>query len=124
LPAEPGRSALAEPLAESEADLLRALSPLIGPRPRALKRFYNAYRLARIGAAPRGAVALALAALMASDPAAAAALRWTLANEAEAPPAAPSELKAVYESLRAQGMDKPAARAAFAQARRFAPWAG
>jgi hypothetical protein len=51
-------------------------------------------------------------------------LRWTLASEAAAPPAAPAALKAAFEALSVQGMDKDAARAAFAQARRFAPWEG
>jgi hypothetical protein len=122
--ADPGRSALAEPLDEAEIGFLKIASPLIGARPRALKRFYNAYRLARIGEAPRAAVALSLAALMAPDAGVAAALRWTLASKTEAAPAAPAELKAAFESLGVQGMDKDAARAAFAQARRFAPWAG
>jgi len=121
---EPGRSALAEPLDEAEIGFLKAASPLIGARPRALKRFYNAYRLARLGGAPRAAVALSLAALMAPEADVAAALRWTLASEAVAPPAAPAALKAAFEALSVQGMDKDAARAAFAQARRFAPWEG
>ncbi len=121
---DPGRSALAEPLDEAEIGYLKTASPLIGARPRALKRFYNAYRLARIGEAPRAAVALSLAALMAPDADVAAALRLTLASEAEVAPAAPAELKAAFEALSVQGIDKDAARAAFAQARRFAPWAG
>jgi hypothetical protein len=120
---DPGRSALADPLDEAEIGFLKTASPLIGARPRALKRFYNAYRLARIGEAPRAVVALSLAALMAPDASVAAALRWTLANEAEAPPAGPAELKAAFEALSVQGVGKDAARAAFAQARRFAPYA-
>ena len=69
-------------------------------------------------------MALSLAALMAPEADVAAALRWTLASEAVAPPAAPAALKAAFEALSVQGMDKDAARAAFAQARRFAPWEG
>ena len=103
---------------------MQAASALIGTRPRALKRFYNAYRLARLGPAPRAAVALSLAALMAPDADVAAALRWTLSSETEAAPAAPAALKAAFEALSVLGMDKDAARAAFAQARRFAPFAG
>ena len=64
---------------------------------------------------------VSLAALMAPDPAAAAALRWSLSSEAEAP-AAPPELRAAFEGLGVMGMDKTAVQAAFAQARRFAPW--
>ena len=95
----------------------------MGPRPRALKRLYNAYRLARLGDAPRGALALSLAALMAPDPATASALRWTLSGEGElAAPAAPKELKAAFEGLGVQGMGKAAARSAFEAARRYAPW--
>ncbi len=121
---DPGRSALAEPLDEAEIGFLKTASPLIGARPRALKRFYNAYRLARIGEAPRAAVALSLAALMAPDPDVASALRRTLASEATTAPDAPAELKAAFEALSVQGIGKDAARAAFAQARRFAPFAG
>jgi len=123
-PGDSGRSALTEPLDEAEIGFLKTASPLIGARPRALKRFYNAYRLARIGEAPRAAVALSLAALMAPDADVAAALRWTLASESEAAPAAPAALKTAFEALSVQGIDKDAARAAFAQARRFAPFAG
>jgi hypothetical protein len=119
---ESGRSALAEPLEEAEIGFLKTASPLVGARPRALKRFYNAYRLARLGDAPRAAVALSLAALMAPDADAATALHWTLSSETEAAPAAPAALKAAYEALGVPGMEKTAVRAAFAQARRFAPW--
>ena len=115
---------LTTPLDALELRHLQAASALIGPRPRALKRFYNAYRLARLGPAPRAAVALSLAALMAPDADVAAALRWTLSSETEAAPAAPAALKAAFEALSVLGMDKDAARAAFAQARRFAPFAG
>src|SRR6185437_13067059 len=68
-PAPPATApqALGAPLDEAELGYLNSASALIGPRPRALKRFYNAYRLARLGEAPRGAVALSLAALMAPD---------------------------------------------------------
>ena len=114
---------LAGPLDETEAGWLRSASPLIGPRPRALKRFYNAYRLARLSDAPRGALALSLAALMAADPDAATALRFALAGEGElAAPAAPAALAAAYGRLGVQGVGKAAARRAFETARRFAPW--
>jgi hypothetical protein len=46
-PAE-SRVALDEPLSEAEAGLLAALAPLAGASPRAVKRFVNLYRLARL----------------------------------------------------------------------------
>jgi hypothetical protein len=95
----------------------------VGPRPRALKRLYNAYRLARLGDAPRGAVALSLAALMAPDPSAASALRASFAGEGEiVAPAGPRALAAAFEGLGVGGMGKDAARRAFEAARRYAPW--
>ena len=120
-PVEAKACELAGPLDEAEAGWLRTASPLIGPRPRALKRFYNAYRLARLSDAPRGALALSLAALMAPDPDAASALRWAFAGEGElAAPAAPAKLAAAYGRLGVQGMAKSEARRAFETARRFA----
>ncbi len=51
----------------------------------------------------------------------AAALRWTW--RARPPwPAGPAALKAAFDGLDLEGADKPAARAAFEAARRFAPW--
>ena len=122
-PVEAKACELAGPLDETEAGWLRTASPLIGPRPRALKRFYNAYRLARLSDAPRGALALSLAALMAPEPDAASALRFAFAGEGElAAPAAPAALAAAYGRLGVEGMGKAAARRAFETARRFAPW--
>jgi hypothetical protein len=114
---------LAGPLDETETGFLKTASALIGAQPRRLKRFYNAYRLARLGDAPRGALALSLAALMAPDADAAAALRSTFSGEGEmAAPAGPPALKAAFEGLGVQGVGKEAARRAFTAARRFAPW--
>jgi hypothetical protein len=122
-PPAPRFAGLSGPLDEAEVGLLKAASALIGPRPRALKRFYNAYRLARLSDAPRGAVALSLAALMAPAPDAAAALRFALSGEGElTAPSGPAALRAAFEALRLEGMSKEAARRAFAAARRFAPW--
>ncbi len=114
---------LAGPLDETETGFLKAASALVGAQPRALKRFYNAYRLARLSDAPRGALALSLAALMAPNPDAAAALCSAFSGEGEftAPPGPPA-LKAAFERLGVQGMGKDAARRAFAAARRYAPW--
>jgi hypothetical protein len=69
-------------------------------------------------------VALSLAALMAPDPSAAAAWRWTLSGE-DGPLAAPAghaALRAAFEGLGLAGADKAAARTAFEAARRFAPF--
>ena len=122
-PVEAKALELSGPLDETETGFLKTASALIGAQPRALKRFYNAYRLARLSDAPRGAVALSLAALLAPEPDAAAALRWALAGEgAPAAPAGPPPLKAAFEGLGVPGMGKDAARRAFAAARRFAPW--
>ena len=125
-PAPPATApqALGAPLDEAELGYLNSASALIGPRPRALKRFYNAYRLARLGEAPRGAVALSLAALMAPDRGAAAAWRWMLAGEGEqlAAAAGHAGLSAAFDGLGLEGADKAAARSAYEAARRFAPW--
>ena len=121
--AEPRLSSVTEPLDAPEVEFLKVSAALIGPRPRTLKRFYNAYRLARMTDAPRGALALSLAALMAPDPSLASALRWTL--ETDGPfvaPASPVALRVVFEALLAEGIGRDAARGAFEAARRFAPW--
>lgn len=55
------RSILDEPLTTIEQELLRRLAPLAGGRPRALKRFLNLYRLARLASGTRPALALMLA---------------------------------------------------------------
>jgi hypothetical protein len=124
-PVEAKQTTLAAPLDETEIGFLRTASVLLSPRPRAAKRFYNAYRLARAGEAPRGALALSLAALMGRDPDAAAALRSGLEGEGEtlATLAYPPGLRAAFAALGLEGADKAAARAAFAAAQRFAPWA-
>ncbi len=121
--AEPKLYSVTEPLEAPEVEFLKTSAALIGPRPRTLKRFYNAYRLARMSNAPRGALALALAALMARDPTAATALRWTLESEGpfEAPPS-PVALRTAFEALSMPGIGREAARGAFEVARRFAPW--
>lgn len=120
---EPRLHGVTEPLGAPEVEFLKTAATLIGPRPRTLKRFYNAYRLARTSDAPRGALALSLATLMARDPTAAAALRWTLASEGpfEAP-AAPAALRTAFDALSMPGIGREAARGAFEVAQRFAPW--
>ncbi len=120
--ADAGKSALAEPLGEYELRLLSSLSALIGG-PRATKRFLNAYRLARLGAAPRSAVVVCLAALMSSDRSLAPALRWALNAEGETFDASllPPQLASAVEAAGLKGIGKTAAQAAFDVARRYAP---
>jgi hypothetical protein len=116
------KSALAEPLGDYELRLLTSLSALIG-NPRATKRFLNAYRLARLGVAPRSAVIVCLAALMSHDRSLAAALRWALFSQGEFDAGLmPPQLASAIESAGLKAMDRTAAQAAFATARQYAPW--
>ena len=111
---------LTTPLDALELRHLQAASGLIGPRPRALKRFYNAYRLARLGPAARPALAMSLAALMARDPGVAAAWRWALTGEGELTP--PPELQPAFDALGLAGTGKAAAREALGVAGRWVGW--
>ena len=119
-----GPLALSEPLDEAEIRMLTSVSALIGPNPSALKRLFNAYRLARLGDVSRPLVALALAARMARDPDFAPALRWAFFNEGDtlAPPAGPPSLATAYEAVVLPSTDKATAQRAWALARRYAPW--
>ena len=63
-PAKPdaSRSVLDEPLDVAEGEMVAAVAPLAGQTPRALRRFVELYRLARLdGDVPRGALAFDLA---------------------------------------------------------------
>jgi hypothetical protein len=117
------KSALAEPLGDYELRLLTSLSALIG-NPRATKRFLNAYRLARLGAAPRSAVIVCLAALMSCDRSLALALRWALFSQGGRfdPSLLPPQLASAVESAGLIAMEPAAVKAAFAAARVYAPW--
>jgi hypothetical protein len=117
------RPRLAEPLEETETRALAAAGGLVGANPRALKRLINAYRLARGEDAPRGMLALALAARLSVDPDNAAALRHALFAEGEAltTPAHPAALGEAFAAVGAPGTDKAAARRAWELARRYAP---
>jgi hypothetical protein len=114
---DPRSSMLSEPIGEAEASVLTAVAPLAAATPRGVKRFLNAYRLARPGAGNRAALALALAAQQGGDPAARAALEQMIAAGAMDDPAGPPALAA---AVRAAG---PITAAEFdeakAQARRF-----
>jgi hypothetical protein len=80
-PIDATRSAVGEPLTPGEGALLTALAPLTSGPPRAVKRFHNAYRLARVAGAPRPVVALMSAALSSPDETFAARLRETMLGE-------------------------------------------
>ncbi len=103
-PIEPRQSALSEPISSGEAAVLTAIAPLAASTPRAVKRFLNVYRLARIGVANRAALALALAAEQSEDGEARGALDRLLAEAGEGPlddPAGPPALLAALRASRA-----------------------
>jgi len=117
---------LSEPLTPAETALLAALAPLTTGSPAAVKRFYNAYRLARIGAAPRPLVAAMVAALQLPDEDATRSLREALAVESDVfrLPAPPASLAPAWERVRAlEGDNLPMAQARLAWdlARRYSP---
>ena len=120
-------SRLIEPLTQAEAALLTALAALAAKTPRGVKRFLNAYRLARLAAAPKPAVALALATRMSGDDAAKTALAAELARSERAElsdPSGPPELVEATRAARAanDGVIWLAdARAAWEAARRYTP---
>jgi hypothetical protein len=97
------QSRLIEPLSQGEAALLTAIAPLAADTPRGVKRFLNAYRLARLSPAPRPALALMLAVRQSGDAAAGAAMREALASEAaDLPdPAGPPALAEATRAARA-----------------------
>jgi hypothetical protein len=103
-PIEARQSSLSEPISSGEAAVLTAIAPLAASTPRAVKRFLNVYRLARIGVANRAALALALAAEQSEDGEARAALDRLLAEAGEGPlddPAGPPALLAALRASRA-----------------------
>ena len=120
------RSAVAEPLSSAEVAVLSALAPLTGGSPRAVKRFHNAYRLARLAKAPRPLIALALAALQSPDPDIARRIRETAFADGGplANPSGPASLIAATQAARAAHggpITAADAEAAWTAARRYAP---
>ncbi len=97
------RSVFDAPISESEAALLATHAPLVGPSPRAVKRFVNLYRLARADAdGYRGATALMLA-LNASGR---ASTRTILDRLAAQPDATPVDVWSLLpEQLRAAAVE-------------------
>jgi hypothetical protein len=125
-PIDASRSAVGEPLTPGEGALLTALTPLTSGTPRAVKRFHNAYRLARIASAPRPVVALMLAAFSSPDENLAARLRETMLGEDSdlANLSGPDAWVAAIKVARvAHGgpITKAEALAAWDAARRYAP---
>jgi hypothetical protein len=119
------KSPLLEPLSQAEAALLTAVAPLAGGGPRGVKRFLNAYRIARLAKAPRPAIALMLAVRLGGDRAAVSAMEAALASAAaDLPdPSAPPALAEAAKAARAAN-ERPLslldARAAWDVARRYA----
>ncbi len=108
LPAAPAppdatRSLLDEPMSPAESDLLARLASLAGPTPRAVKRFANLYRLARLQTPDRAAAALALALETGAPEADATAILAALGRGEEQPAGDPSVVEAVRASRAAAG---------------------
>jgi hypothetical protein len=117
-------SGLVEPLSQSEAALLTAIAPLAATSPRGVKRYLNAYRLARLSSASRPALALMLAVRHGAAPAI-GAMRAALASDsADLPdPSGSSLLVEATQAARAANggtITLSDARAAWETARRYA----
>jgi hypothetical protein len=102
------------------------MAPLTGGSPRAVKRFHNAYRLARLAKAPRPLIALALGALQSPDPELARGLREAALADggAFADPSGPASLVGATQAARAAHggpITTADARSAWNAARRYAP---
>jgi hypothetical protein len=120
-----GQSRLIEPLSQGEAALLTAIAPLAANTPRGVKRFLNAYRIARLSKAPRPAIALMLAVKQSGDGAANSAMSAALAGAlADLPdPDRPPALTQATQAARAANggaISIAQARAAWEIARRYA----
>lgn len=104
-PPDAARSLLDEPLSANETELLARLAPLAGASPRAIKRFANLYRLARLSTPDRAAVALMLAVETgAPDADAIAVARAVAAGDAE-PAGDPRVVDSVRAARHAAGGD-------------------
>jgi hypothetical protein len=94
-------SNFAEPIGPAEAAVLTAVAPLAATTPRAIKRFLNAYHLARPNAANKAALAIALALEHSDDDQARAALEQFLAEAGDGPLGDPAGAPALLAALRA-----------------------
>jgi len=118
-------SRLLEPLSQAEAALLTAVAPLAANAPRGVKRFLNAYRIARLAQARRPAIALMLAVKMSGDGVAVSAMEAALSSAlADLPdPSGPPALVEAAQAARAANdgaISLADARAAWDVARRYA----
>ena len=110
----------------AELALLTALAPLTEGTPGAIRRLYNAYRLARLSDAPRPLVALMLATLQSPNRDYARVLAATIApsdENFEEPSNMPALVAAVRAARGAHGgpLSKADAAAAWTAARRWTP---
>ena len=113
---------IAEPLSTAETAVLAAAAALTDGGPAALKRFYNAYRLARASQAPRGLVAIMIAALQSSREVYLDAIETALARSGDRfeTPVEPPELSDAFAAAAGaseERFDKATARGALASAR-------
>ena len=121
-----GKSALDEPLDESESAILAGVAPLAGRTPRALRRFVGLYRLARLdGEAPRGALAFSLALKLGGTPAEQEAVARGLGSGPygfELPADASKRLRDAFDAVSASGhsLGEGSLLAARRQATRYA----
>lgn len=102
-PPDATRSRLDEPLSSAETDLLARLAPLAGPTPRAVKRFANLYRIARLQTPDRAAAALMLALETGAPEADAIAIAQALADANPRPDGDPRVVEAVRVARDAAG---------------------
>lgn len=118
------RSRLDEPLDPKESAMLATLAPLAGNSPRAIKRFANLYRLARISGEDRPALALMLAMTVGGTSAERAGLKQALNNPGPTLAAGPNDERLAWalSAITAQGgpaVDMRSARAAQAVAESY-----
>jgi hypothetical protein len=118
------RSRLDEPLDPKETALLATLAPLAGNSPRAIKRFANLYRLARISGEDRPALALMLAMTVGGTAAERAGLKQALNNAGPTLAAGPNDERLAWalSAIAGQGgsaIDLHSARAAQAIAESY-----
>ncbi len=117
---------ISEPLGSAESALIAAAAPLTDGGPSALRRFLNAYRLARATDAPRPLLAVMLAALQSSRPKYARAIENALAASGEsfATPEGEPELRDAFAAAMGSTgsrFTKELAQAAYAAARLWCP---
>jgi hypothetical protein len=119
-------TAVEEPLTVAETAILAAAAPLTDGGPVALKRLYNAYRLARTAEAPRPLTAVMVAALQSSraDYIRAIEAKLSGSDERLEAPDGPAELGEAFQAAIGASetrFTKAALRAALAAARLWTP---